>query len=159
MQIEPEGLIPVSNGVSMRVLESVELGYKNVNETVIDLDAGVELIVDFNTKTTTQAREFRKLSKKLQNKDDAYKQKGIIKFIKKEVFPAYKVEFLDKFYKGGEYEVLDEKVLLTYCFGAFLGAHATNSQMDFPAMLKMLIIEMTNRIYSDLFRIGREDSK
>ena len=71
-----------------KLTTSVEEAYKEKNGIVIDLDLGVELLRNFNKKTLSKAKQFKKYAKKFNGKNqDFQKNVPIIKYpdIKKEV--------------------------------------------------------------------------
>jgi len=140
--------------ISVKLVDSTADAYKEKNGLVIDLDLGLSYLMKFNAKTITKAKKFKKLLKKIDNLNKDAKQEEIFRFIEKELFAMFTYEFLDKFYKNKEYEILDKNDLYIYVFGAFIQGHAT--KIDINRMLKMSIIELTNRIYDELSKMKKD---
>jgi len=133
-----------------KLVTSMEEAKKEKNGIIIDLDKGVELLVAFNKKTVSKSKKFKKFAKKFNGANPELQKKKILKFMKDELYPIFKVEFLDKFYKNKEYEVLDKDIIATYIFGSFLEGHATTTKIDIPTQFKLITAELTNRIYAEL---------
>ena len=132
-----------------KIVNSYEEAYKEKNGIVIDLDKGVELLLNFNKKTITKSKKFKKIAKKFNGSNPELQKKKILKFMKDELYLIFRNEFLDKFYLNNEYEVLDKDIISVYIFGSFLEGHATTTKMDVPTQFKAIIVELTNRIYNE----------
>jgi len=139
-----------------KLVTSMEDAKKQKNGIIVDLDKGVELLVQFNKKTISKSKQFKKFAKKFNGADPVLQKKKILKFIKEEIYPIYQKEFLDKFYENKEYEILDIDVLATYTFGSFIEGHATTSKIDIPTQFKLITAELTNRIYAELQKKGKK---
>ena len=137
-----------------KVVTSFDEAYEEKNGIVIDLDKGVELLIEFNKKTVSRSKKFKKFAKKFNGANPELQKKKVLKFMKDELYLVYKNEFLDKFYLNKEYEVLDKDILSVYIFGSFLEGHATTTKIDIPTQFKLLIVELTNRIYDEIKKKG-----
>lgn len=145
--------------ITSKLTTSVEEAYKEKNGIVIDLDLGVELLRNFNKKTLSKAKEFKKYAKKFNGKNQEFQKNKVIKFMKEELYVFFQREFLDKFYLNKEYEVLDKDIIAVYIFGTFLEGHATTTQIDIPTQFKLVIVEMTQRIYEELAKKANGELK
>ena len=139
-----------------KLVASEEEANSQKNGIVMDLDLGVEYLVQFNKKTVSKSKQFKKIAKKFKGADPVLQRKKILKFMKDELYPIFQREFLDKFYKNKEYEVLDKDIIATYIFGTFLEGHSTTTKIDIPTQFKLITVELTNRIYSELEKKNRE---
>jgi hypothetical protein len=132
-----------------KIVTSVEEAKKENNSVIIDLDEGVEYLFNFNKKTWPYAKKFKKLSRKFDGSNPELQKKKVLKFMKDELYNIFKNEFLDKFYKNKEYEVLDKDIIAVYIFGCFVEGHAKGVEIDLPTQFKLIIKELTDRIYEE----------
>ena len=142
--------------MSYKIVDSFEKAYEEKNGVIIDLDRGVELLMNFNKKGVTKAKKFKKFAKKFNGANPELQKKKVLKFMKDELYLTFKNEFLDKFYLNKEYEIIDKDIISTYIFGSFLEGHATTTNIDIPTQFKLIIVELTNRIYDELNKQGIE---
>lgn len=131
--------------IKTKIVESVEEAEKEKNGVIYDLDAGVVLLMNFNKKSVSKAKNFKKVGKKFNGADPERQKKEIFKFIDKELAPIFYNEFTSKFYKNDELEGLDKEIINTYIFGAFIEGHAKKLELNIPLMFKNLIKELTDR--------------
>lgn len=117
------------------------------NSIVIDIDKGIELLLEFNRKTVIFEKEFQKLTKKQNGKDPDFQKKLVLKFVKEKLLNIFKYEFLDKFYLKEEYKKLENEILLTYIFGIFVIGHSKKFENDIMSGYAKVIKEMSDRIY------------
>jgi hypothetical protein len=118
------------------------------NSKVFDIDAGVELLLNFNRKTVMFEKDFKKLTKKQEGKDPEYQKKLVISFVKDHLFNIFKNEFLDKFYSNKEYLKLDPVILNTYIFGIFVVGHSKKFEENMIKTFAQIIKEMTDRMHT-----------
>jgi len=128
-----------------KVVSSLEEAEKQKNGIIYDLDQGVVLLMNFNKKSVSKAKAFKKIAKKFNGADPEKQKKEIFKFINKELAPLFYNEFTSKFYKNDELDGLDKNILNTYIFGAFLEGHAKKLEVNIPTLFKNLIKELTDR--------------
>jgi hypothetical protein len=131
--------------VTSKIVESEEEANKEANKIVYDLDNAVILLMNFNKKSVSKAKNFKKIAKKFNGSDPEKQKKEIFKYIEKELAPIFFNEFSSKFYFNGELDGLDKEILNTYIFGAFLEGHAKKLELNIPLMFKKLVKELTDR--------------
>lgn len=133
------------NKIESKVVASLEEAEKEENKVIYDLDEGVLLLMNFNKKSVTKSKDFKKIGKKYNGSSPEKQKQEILKYIDKELYPIFYNEFISKFYKNNELEKLDREVINTYIFGAFLEGHAKRLEMSIPVLFKNLIKELTDR--------------
>ena len=127
-----------------KVVDSIEK-IENENALVYDIDHGVELVENFNRKSTRFEKEFKKLSKKQKGTDPNYQKKIVLKFVKNNLLPIWKNEVESKFWTAGEMDYLDNDVIYTYIFGAFVTGHSKGLQQHMRTAFANVLKEMTDR--------------
>ena len=127
-----------------KVVDSMEKAQQE-NAIIYDIDYGVELIENFNRKTTRFEKEFKKLGKKQNGKNPEYQKKIVLKFVKNNLLPIWKNEVESKFWKAGEMDFLEKDVIATYVFGAFVTGHSKGLQQHMRTAFANILKEMTDR--------------
>lgn len=131
--------------IESKIVSSEEEANKEKNKIIYDLDKAVILLMNFNKKSVSKAKQFKKIGKKFNGANPEKQKKEIFKYIEKELAPIFYNEFSSKFYKNNELEGLDKEILNTYIFGAFLEGHAKKLELNIPLMFKSLVKELTDR--------------
>lgn len=117
------------------------------NDLIYDIDLGVDLLKDFLQKTSVHAKDFKKLSKKMDGKNKNKQQKDLNKFCKDKLLNQWNFYFKDKFYTRNELENLSEDIEYTYILGIFISGNSElpNIKNNLNKVLANSIYELTQR--------------
>ena len=143
----------MSDKIKAKIVDSIEKAYKEVNGIVVDLDKASELLTDFNANVAEEAKEFKTFVKGLKNVSPEGRKSKAIDFAKKKLYSKFQESFLDKFYPSKEYEVMEKDDICVYILGSFIEGQAKISTIDVDTQFKLLVSELTNRIYAGLFNL------
>lgn len=100
-------------------------GEAKPGETMYDIDQGVVSIKEFIKKTSSHAKAFKKLAKRMNGFDAAKQKKDTFKFAKEKLLFQFKINVVEKFFRNDEMSYLTEDEAFTYILGIFI---AGNSQ-------------------------------
>ena len=145
--------------IQTKIVDSIEEAYSQINGHVIDLDEGVEYLMNFNSKSVSLAKKFKKMTAKFNGSNPSAQKKKAKKFAIDNLYATFESEFLIKFYPNKEYEVLDKDVIATYILGCFIEGNATVKDIDVDKQFKLLVIELTNNIYRGLAELSQNSQK
>ncbi len=127
------------------VVKSEEEAFKVENGIIIDLNKGIELLLEFNRKTVKFSKEFKKLVNKQKECDSAYQKKLCLKFVETNLFKIWEKEFGEIFFKD-DFKRLDKEILYTYIFGTFVIGHSKKTQENLGKLYARVIGEMATKI-------------
>lgn len=128
-----------------------EITEKAENEIVYDIDEGLSFIKDFIKRTSSKAKPFYKLSKKMNGKEPEKQKKETFKFCKEELLNQWMFSFGNKFYKNMELNFIEIDDLYTYILGFFILGNSEKKEMKEKRdeLICKTIFEMTQRMHEN----------